>query len=351
MFAAGFVSTVKRRVLNIVLLLSVLLLVLIFTALFFGAASVDISSLLTRFIFSADSIVTSSNPIDTTIIFSLRLPRILLAAFVGATLSLGGAVFQALLRNPLAEPYILGISGGSALGAIIGIIYGVTAIVAVLPLAAFLGAIATIFIVFVIAPFNRASADGENILLTGVVVNAFFSAMIIFLISTSSAEQMQSIMFWLMGDLSVAGYRELVPLIAITAICFVVIYAHSRQLNTIMLGENEALLLGVNVRKTKFILLLFTSLAIGAAVSVSGIIGFVGIIVPHITKLIYGYDNRILLPASTILGAVFVIIADTFARTMVAPVELPVGVVTAMLGVPYFIFLMKKKNRGVSSNA
>lgn len=280
---------------------------------------------------------------EELILFSVRLPRIIFAGIVGAALSLGGVIFQAILRNPLADPYILGISGGSALGAIIGIVVGAGSFYLGIPLLAFLGALATVFLVFVMAGGTRGHLLDNSLLLSGVVINAFFSAAILFFLSIVNSMELHSITFWLMGDLSRASLRE----ISIAAFCLVIgfalLYAEARKLNLFVQGEDTAQHLGVNVERTKQWLLVVTSLIISVVVSLAGIIGFVGIMVPHLMRLIFGSDHRLLLPVSALFGASFLIVADTIARVVFAPAELPVGVITALCGAPYFIFLLKKK--------
>lgn len=287
----------------------------------------------------------SINSQEELIIFSVRLPRIIFAGIVGASLSLGGVIFQALLRNPLADPYVLGISGGSALGAIVGIVTGAGSFYLGIPLLAFLGALATVFLVFVVAGGTRGPLLDNSLLLSGVVVNAFFSAAILFFLSVVNSMELHSITFWLMGDLSRASMEEII----LAAFCliagFVFLYAQARKLNLIVQGEETALHLGVNVKRTKQWLLIVTSLITAVAVSLAGIIGFVGIMVPHLMRLVFGSDHRLLLPVSALFGACFLVIADTLARVVLAPAELPVGVITALCGAPYFIFLLKRKAR------
>jgi iron complex transport system permease protein len=334
------------RVFKISVILLVILLVVSFASLLVGATDLGFFPLLKRFFHGwhgAGAVLTDP---ERTIIFSIRLPRVVFAAIVGAALSMAGVVFQALLRNPLADPYILGISGGSAVGAIIGIVVGISAIPFAVPAAAFLGAVLTIILVFGIAEAGRA-LPSNILLLAGVVVNAFFSAVIMFLISISSNMELHSIMFWLMGDLSLASGDELLLSSLFLFFGFIVIYAYARSMNLVVTGEEVALQLGVEVEKTKKILLITTSLITAMAVSIGGIIGFVGLMVPHMVRMMFGSDHRLLIPAATLFGAVFLVFADTLARTIMAPSELPVGVITAICGAPYFIYLLRK--RGISS--
>ncbi|HON59670.1 MAG TPA: iron ABC transporter permease [Smithella sp.] len=329
------------RVLQISALMSLGLLALGILSLSLGSVPIDPDRIFRFFAGGGTGSALSSE--ERLILFSVRLPRIVFAGVVGATLALGGAVFQAILRNPLADPYILGISGGSALGAIVGIVIGAGSFYLGIPLLAFAGALVTVFLVFFIAGGARSRLPDNALLLSGVVVNAFFSAAILFFLSVVNSMELHSITFWLMGDLSRASAGE----IFVAALCltggFILLYARARQLNLMVQGEDTAAHLGVNVPRTKKWLLGVTSLMISVAVSLSGIIGFVGIMVPHLMRLAFGSDHRLLLPVSGLFGAAFLIAADTLARTALAPAELPVGVITALCGAPYFIFLLKRK--------
>ena len=275
------------------------------------------------------------------ILFKIRLPRIILAGLVGFTLSLGGVVFQALLRNPLAEPFILGISSGAAVGAIIGIFFGYGFTFGV-PLLSFMGALFTVLLVMSISS-RHGGLESSTLLLTGVIINAFFTAVIMFFVTTTSDSRLHSMLFWLYGDLSQSKYVQLSISLPFILIVSGVIYLFSRHLNLIVGGEESALQMGVEVELLKWISFLGISLIIGIAVSFSGIIGFVGLIVPHLMRMILGSDHRMLIPASSLGGAVFLIAADTLARTIISPSELPVGVITAFLGAPFFIYLLKSR--------
>jgi iron complex transport system permease protein len=281
-------------------------------------------------------------PSEKIIIFDIRLPRVVFAGLVGAALSSAGVVFQALLRNPLADPYILGISGGSAVGAIIGIIIGLGTIPFAIPGLAFSGAALTIVLVFLIGR-SRQELHSTTLLLAGVIVNAFFSAIIMFLISISRNTDLHNITFWLMGDLSLVSWGKIAFVGVLLLVGFAVLYMHARSLNLIVAGEETAMQLGVNVERTKIVLFLAGSLVTGLAVAFSGIIGFVGLIIPHIMRMLLGPDHRLLLPASFLFGASFMVVADTIARTLIPHSELPVGVVTALCGAPYFIYLLKRR--------
>ncbi len=323
------------------------LMILILLALCVVSLSVGSVHIALRTVFNAlVNVLTGKFSVSSEeelILFSVRLPRIIFAGIVGASLALGGVVFQAILRNPLADPYILGISGGSALGAIIGIVIGASSFYLGVPLLAFIGALATVFLVFIVAGSARAALQDNSLLLSGVVVNAFFSAAILFFLSVVNSMELHSITFWLMGDLSRASARE----IYVAGFCliagFALLYAQALKLNLLVQGEETATHLGVHVERTKQGLLIITSLIISVAVSLAGIIGFVGIMVPHAMRLVFGSDHRLLLPVSALFGASFLILADTVARVVLAPAELPVGVITALCGAPYFIFLLKRK--------
>ncbi|KQC07963.1 MAG: hypothetical protein APR62_05565 [Smithella sp. SDB] len=332
------------RVLQISALMLLIFVIICIVSLSLGSVRIGFVEVLGSLLnsFTGESHLSSQ---EELIIFSVRLPRIIFAAVVGASLSLGGVIFQAILRNPLADPYILGISGGSALGAIIGIVIGAGSFYLGIPLLAFVGALATVFLVFVVAGSVRGPLSDNSLLLSGVVVNAFFSAAILFFLSVVNSMELHSITFWLMGDLSGTSVNE----ICVAAVCllagFVLLYAQARKLNLIVQGEDTAQQLGIRVEKTKQILLIITSLIISVAVSLAGIIGFVGIMVPHFMRLVFGSDHRLLLPVSALFGASFLIVADTIARIILAPAELPVGVITALCGAPYFIFLLKRNQR------
>jgi len=280
--------------------------------------------------------------IEEKIIYQIRLPRVLLTAMVGMSLSVSGVVFQALLRNPLAEPFILGISGGAAVGALVATWIGLSFIPLGTSVAAFLGAGLIVAIVFSISG-TKGMLYSNTILLTGVIVNAFFAAIIMTILSLVPDERIHRMLFWLYGDLSSVRYREVIAISPFVMAGVVLIYIKARDMNVMVTGEDVAIQLGIHVEATKRFLYLFSSLITGAAVSASGIIGFVGLIVPHLMRMMIGSDHRFLIPLSCLFGASFLIIADTLARTIIAPTELPVGVVTAAIGAPFFIILLKKR--------
>ncbi len=276
-----------------------------------------------------------------TIIAQIRLPRVLLAIIVGAALSVAGAAYQALLRNPLADSYILGVSTGAALGAIAATVFAENLIVG-RPIAAFVGATLTIAIVYYLGQAHRGAAT-ERLILAGVIVNSFLSSAVIFLLTVASGARLQSVFSWLIGYLGTDV--KLLPIVALFIFAGIsLIFLNARSLNLIMTGEEEAQTLGVDVRRVQLVVFLASSLITGAAVAVSGVIGFVGLIVPHAVRLAGGSDNRLVIPASALTGAIFLLLADTLARTLIAPRELHIGVVTAMIGAPTFIYLLRRAN-------
>ncbi|MBW2583359.1 MAG: iron ABC transporter permease [Deltaproteobacteria bacterium] len=277
------------------------------------------------------------------IIWQIRLPRVLLAALVGATLSLGGLVFQALLRNLLAEPYILGISGGSAIGAITGILLGLSRFPGV-SLTAFLGSMATLALILVMTS-GQSVMKKESLLLSGVMVNAFCSSVIMFLVSVTQDAKLHNIIFWLMGDLSTADIRQVGILAGMLLPCFVIIFWHSHAMNLLLMGKEMAQATGISIKVVTITLLVTSSFMVSATVSYCGLIGFVGLVMPHLLRLILGPDHRILVPACILGGGSYLVICDLLARTLPQQGELPAGVVTALIGAPLFIMLLKKSGR------
>ncbi len=288
-----------------------------------------------------------------TIVLELRAPRAALAALVGAALSLAGAALQALLRNPLAEPYVLGVSGGAALGAVAAVVAGWAAAAAwVLPAAAFVGAVGAVGLVLRVAARAGPALDTRVLLLAGVVAGAFFNALIMLLLTFGRAETFRSAIFWMMGGLGGADWGAVglvaLHLVPVGALLLVL----ARPLNLLAVGEETALFLGVRVEGLKRLVYLAASLLVAASVAVSGAIGFVGLVVPHGVRLAWGSDHRLLLPASMLAGATFLVLADTVARTVAAPAEIPVGVLTALVGVPLFaVLLVRRGGRRVGGAA
>lgn len=332
----------SARVIRVSLFLLAVVFLISLTSLFLGSSRIDAFSVLQWLTSGRNETGFGLSSTDKTILFSIRLPRIIFAGIVGGALAAAGVVFQGLLRNPLADPYILGISGGAAAGALGALLLGIGFLPLGISGSAFLGALFTIVLVYGIAR-TKKELHSTTLLLAGVIVNAFFSAVIMFLIAAASDKSLHNAMFWLMGDLSLAEWREIILAGIFLIFGSSVIFIYARHLNLIAISEETAMQLGVNVEQTKIILLLSASLITGAAVSVSGIIGFVGLIVPHMMRMLLGSDHRLLLPSSVLFGSSFLIAADTFARTIIAPAELPVGVITALCGAPYFIYLLRRK--------
>lgn len=281
--------------------------------------------------------------VTLAIVNELRLPRSVQAALVGAALAASGATFQALLRNPLAEPYILGVSGGAAVGAVGAIVLGLTGSAWALPLAAFAGALVAIALVLRIAASVDRALDTRVLLLAGVVVGAFFNALILLTLTFADTESFRSAIFWMMGSFSGATWRGSGVLALYLVPALAVLLALARSLNLMAIGEDTAAYLGTSIERTKLLAFGTASLLAASAVAVAGVIGFVGLIVPHVVRMLWGSDHRFLLPASALLGAAFLVLADALARTAAAPAELPVGVVTAFVGVPFFVWLLRRR--------
>ena len=290
-----------------------------------------------------DGSIPFSDNVDAQIFFIARLPRALAGALVGSALAAAGVVLQALLRNPLATPFTLGVSAGASLGAMLVIIFGVSLTVLgvpAVPLASFTGSLAAVAIVYSLARLRRQGLSTNVLLLAGVTLNSLFSAIIMFVQYVADFSQNFQAIRWLMGNLDVSGYEPIVWALPPLGIALAGFAWLPRSLNLLSLGPEHAATRGVNVLRTQRLAFFSASLATGAAVSLGGPIGFIGIVVPHIARLMVGADHRLVLPASAFLGAAFLVICDVGARTLMAPVELPVGVITAMLGGPFFLWLL-----------
>ncbi len=282
------------------------------------------------------------------IVLRVRLPRVVFAALVGACLSVSGALFQALLRNPLADPFILGVSGGAALGGIVVLALGGTLGLgyAAVPPAAFAGALLTTLLLFLVAG-ARGRLSPTRLLLIGVVFNAFASAAIVFLASIAGLTEGASIFLWLIGSLSEARFGVAAWVALALGLGLAVALLLARDLNLMALGEDSARLLGVEVERARMALLAASALLVGAAVAVAGLVGFVGLIVPHGLRLLFGADHRLLVPAAALGGAGFLVVCDTAARSVLGAGELPVGAITALVGGPLFLWLLRRGPRGV----
>ncbi|MBN2186544.1 MAG: iron chelate uptake ABC transporter family permease subunit [Dehalococcoidia bacterium] len=279
-----------------------------------------------------------------TIILDIRLPRILLAGLVGAALAIAGATYQGLFRNPLADPYLLGVASGAGLGATVGFLipfpmqwmsFGAV------PLFAFLGGLGAVAVVYSLARVGK-TLPATTLILAGVALGAFLSSITSYLL-TICGEELHGIVFWLLGGLSLTKWAEVGIVFPCVIAGVIVIWLHARPLNVMQLDEEQAQQLGINVEKVKLILLVAATLITSAAVCFTGLIGFVGIIVPHAVRLIWGPDHRFLLPLSVLVGSIFLILADALAHTLLPPTEIPVGVITAFCGAPFFLYLLRRK--------
>lgn len=332
-----------RRILGVCSALGAVLFIAVVISLRVGAYPISVhdivKTLVQRAIGHRDQIL----PEFELVVFGLRLPRIALGILVGAALSTAGAGFQALLRNPLADPYVLGVSSGAALGAILSLVFAPHVPLAIQG-AAFAGAAATIAAVYFLGR-RGGQLDSATLLLAGIVTASFLSAVIMFLMTTLSGRDLRGMAFWLMGDLATPPSVDLGWLYFVLIIAVGSIYTTSSDLNLILTGEQEARHLGVNVNRVKLVVYVAASVLTGLAVSVSGAIGYIGLLVPHVMRMLFGTDYRLLIPTSAIGGAIAIVVADTLARTVVAPTELPVGAMTALAGAPVFIYLMRRRVR------
>ena len=289
-----------------------------------------------------------TNETHKVIILKIRMPRIFLAALVGIGLSIVGGTFQGLFKNQLADPYVLGISSGAGLGATLAIIFSFEGAVlgfAFNSLCAFIGAILTALLVFTVAKVgNKLSV--ANMLLAGLAVS-FFMSSIISILMIINRNQIEKIMFWLMGSVSTANWNQVIMASIVILSSMLIILFFSRELNIMSLGEENALTLGVEAEKVKFILLIVCALVVASCVAISGIIGFVGLIVPNMVRILTGPDYKKLLPFSAVFGGMFLVLCDTISRILMPPMELPIGAITALFGSPFFLYLIVKSKRNV----
>lgn len=282
----------------------------------------------------------------SAIFWEVRIPRVALAALVGAALACAGTAMQAVFRNPLADPYIIGVSSGAALGAASAGLIGLTVAVAAFlpPLFAFSTAIVTTFVVYSLGTV-RKKVYTDTLLLSGVAIAAFLGAIVSFLIYFAN-EQFRQLIFWLLGSLSLASWNIVLVVLPVVAVGIVIIFLHGRDLNALLLGEETAHNLGINPENLKKLMLGVSAMITAVVVAFTGIIGFVGLIVPHMMRLLFRSDHWLLIPASALFGATFLIWSDAVARTIVAPTELPVGIITALCGGPFFIYLLRRSRMG-----
>ena len=294
-----------------------------------------------------DVLMGKGSPLHSKVLWQMRLPRAVLGAIIGAGLAMAGVGMQALFKNPMASPYILGLSSGAAFGAALAIVLGLTILPGNLgiPSMAFIFCFLTLMLVYGIAK-SHGRVPVETLLLAGIAVGAFFSALVN-LLTYLAKDELASIVFWMMGDLSQFGWGNIRIVLPLISIGGALIYYYARDLNAMMLGDNHALNLGIEVSTVRFRVLLASALITAAAVSFVGIIGFVGLVVPHMIRMVIGPDHRILIPASAIAGAVFLVSCDIASRLILDVTVLPIGITTALIGAPYFIYLLRRRRREI----
>lgn len=339
----GAVLTVHRWVTVIggLLLASLAVLVL---CLQFGATAVDVRTVGSAIAHMLRGDLAESRSAETSeiIMVQIRFPRVLMGFLVGASLAAVGATLQALLRNPLADPYVLGVSSGSALGVSVAILFGIGStfmLLPILPLFGFAGGLLALVLIYRLAQ-SKSRLPIHSLLLAGVILNAILTAFIMFITSIMEPNRSAGLIAWLMGSLTAPGYPALGVFLLYSVLVLAILMHKAQLLNVLTLGEETARSLGVNTERVKKQLFVLTALLTGAIVSVSGMIGFVGMVVPHAVRLLIGSDHRLLLPASALVGGMFLAVADTIARTIMAPAEIPVGIVTALVGGPFFLYLL-----------
>jgi len=324
--------------------LSVVALILAVVCLQFGTQYIGLGKLigvLSSVLFDQP---TENEAIKTTsvILLQVRLPRVFLGFLVGVCLASVGVALQALLRNPLADPYVLGVSSGAALGVAVAVLFGIGATVlafSLLPVCGFLGGLVALLVVYrMAATYDRLPI--HSVLLAGVILNAIFSALIMFITSIMEPNRSFGMMAWLMGSLTAPAYPALAALSVYLSAGLFLLFKQVRVLNILALGEEPARSLGIDTERAKRVIFLVSALLTGAVVSVSGMIGFIGMIIPHAVRLVVGADHRLLLPASALVGGIFLMVADTMARTFFVPSEVPVGIITALAGGPFFVYLL-----------
>ncbi|MEA2016111.1 MAG: iron chelate uptake ABC transporter family permease subunit [Actinomycetota bacterium] len=342
-----------KRTLRYVFILIALLLLLIIVSASIGAAKIPIKDtglIISIFIPGIKNLIGEGvfNEQDMVIISMIRLPRIFLSVFVGIALAGSGVIFQGLFRNPMADPFVIGVSAGAAFGATIGLVIitgtGLGGI-STTTVFALLGAVATTFLVYNIARI-RGRVSVVTLLLSGIALSAMLSA-ITYLIMIFKAEDMAKIIFWVMGSFTSASWNKFIIMAPLVTVLVAISAFFMRDLNILSLGEERAAQLGVDTERVKKILMVMASLIAAVAVSMSGIIGFVGLVTPHILRLIVGPDHKILYPTSIIAGGIVLLLSDTLARTVLMPREIPVGIITSIIGVPFFLYLLIKSKRNV----
>lgn len=290
---------------------------------------------------------TGTDAIATNIVWKIRMPRVVLAGLVGASLAIAGAAFQSLLKNPLADPYTLGVSSGASVGAVATLFFGISIPflgIFTLPVFSMVGALVTMLLVISFAKLVDRGMKMETIILTGIIFSSFLGSVISLMIALTG-EELRQIIGWLLGSVSMRGWSFVQMALPFVIIGTFLLWINRRELNAMLFGEERAKHLGVDVKKRKMMILIGGSMLTGTAVSVSGTIGFVGLVVPHMTRLLFGSDNRHVLPLSFINGASLLIICDLVSRTIISPTELPIGVITAFIGAPVFAFIFFKQRK------
>jgi len=317
------------------LILSVALCLVMLFSLSVGAAPISFQKIINLFF-------QGPGTSDYSIVFDIRLPRIILGFAIGGSLSLAGVILQGMFRNPLVEPYTLGISGGASLGVSLNIVLGFAAINRMsLPLSGFLGAMLVIGFLY-LTSFRKGMVNLQGLLLNGVMVSFISSSLVMLLLSLTSSDSLQGIIFWIMGSLGESDTLLIKGMVIVSLLLLALSYLFCLHLNAFVLGEEEALHLGIPVERTKKILFLISGILVGFCVSVAGVIGFIGLVVPHFMRKVVGHDHRILLGSSFLAGSIFLILCDTIARTVIAPLELPVGVITGIVGGSIFVYTLTK---------
>ncbi len=345
-------AALQRRRATVLVALGLLLLLVVVVAVALGAVNVPLLTsariILKRLPLLGRLLDATWSPTEETIILSVRLPRVMLALLVGMGLAVAGAIFQGLFRNPMADPSIIGSSQGAALGATIAFFFGINVGwggLSAVPLFAFAGSMGAVILVYVIAR-SGGRVSISSLLLVGIALSSFLAS-IVSLLMVVSEDRMHNIFFWLMGGLGTGNWDMVLAVLPFVVSGSAVSIFCGKDLNLLLLGEDRAAQLGLEVERFKWLMIGVASLVVGAAVSVSGIIGFVGLMTPHIVRLLTGPDHRYLIPGSILGGGLFLVLADTLARTVIAPNELPVGIVTAFFGAPFFIYLLKRRKRAI----
>ena len=321
-------------------LLLIILVVTFITAMISGISDISVMEML-------KSLFSTGDGNTYTIINQIRLPRVILAVVAGAGLACSGCVFQGVLRNPLADPFTLGISGGAAFGASIGFAFGITKLSWIfLPLLGFLGALLSVGLVYILN--MKKEFDSNTMILSGVVASYIFSSAVMLVFSISSSDQLYSAFMWLMGNLAFFDERLLPMVIILVMTGVVILCCLGNVINIISLGNEKSNSLGINTARTVKYIFLLSSLITACIVSCCGVIGFVGLMIPHITRKFVGNNNKVLMPFSAVVGAIFLLICDTVSRTVIAPVEIPIGVITSIIGGLFFVFLLLRKAGKIS---